>query len=185
MTDAATLTFVVDGLIVALLAATIGYAVVLNRKLSALRDAKAEMDVLAERLAESVQTARSGLDALMRLAEESGADLQRTTGSARSLADDLVFLIERGNALADRMDGAIGAARSEAPSAAPMNGNVNGGVNGNANGHDHGKGNAKGTGSARQTGEAELRPAPAKWRPTAPQVSPEEAKLRQALQGVR
>ena len=181
MTDAATLTFVVDGLIVALLAATIGYAVVLNRKLSALRDAKAEMDVLAERLAESVQTARSGLDALMRLAEESGADLQRTTGSARSLADDLVFLIERGNALADRMDGAIGAARSEAPSAAPMNGNVNGGVNGNANGHGHGKGN----GSSRRPGEAELRPAPAKWRPTAPQVSPEEAKLRQALQGVR
>ena len=164
----ATLSLLVDGLIVGLLVATIGYAVVLNRKLAALREAKAEMDALAAGLAESVQEARSGLDDLMRLSQDSGEELQRTTGTARSLADDLVFLMERGNALADRLDGAIGAARSEAPMVtAPVTAAVNG------NGGD------------RRPGGAEHRPAPAKRRPAAPQISPEEAKLRRALQGVR
>jgi hypothetical protein len=104
MSSGVSMAFAVDVLVAILLVATIVYAVVLNRKLTALRRAKAEMDATVVRFAESTGKATSGIAALKAHAQESGAALESTLTRAHSLADDLTFLIERGSNLANRLE---------------------------------------------------------------------------------
>ena len=111
MTDGLSLPVLADALIAVLLVATIVYAVVLNRKLSALRNTKAEMEALVARFAESTAQAESGIRTLKANASESGSSLDSTTNRANGLAGDLAFLIERGSDLANRLEGTIGSAR--------------------------------------------------------------------------
>ena len=106
-----------DAVIAVLLVITIVYAVILNRKLSALRDAKGEMERLLLGFAEATGKAEQGLAAFRDAADGAGKDLQRQIQTARALADDLAFLVQRGAGLADRLDGANsndrGAGRAE------------------------------------------------------------------------
>jgi hypothetical protein len=92
-----------DALIVVLLLTTIAYAVVLNRKLTALRNAKADMERLLRSLSVSTGQAESGIEALRTHASESGEILQRRIGEARALVNELAFLLEKGAPLADRL----------------------------------------------------------------------------------
>ncbi|MFQ5774585.1 MAG: DUF6468 domain-containing protein [Kiloniellaceae bacterium] len=174
MSGAPTMAALFDAVIAILLVATIVYAVVLNRKLSALRDTKADMEALIARLVESTERAQGGLDALKEHAQQAGGRLQRTADSARALADELAYLVEVGGSLASRLDGAIGAvrARSAAPAAMP------------APARAAGAGQGEG---AKPGAPAAARPAPGKPAgPGAPaRPSPQEAKLLEALQGMR
>ncbi len=103
---------ILDAIIAVLLVTTIGYAVVLNRKLGALRSAKSEMEALVARFAESSDKVGSGIESLKDEAKELGVVLQDRMDAARGPADELAFLIERGSGLADRLDAAVGAARA-------------------------------------------------------------------------
>lgn len=165
------LNLVFDAVVAVLLVATIVYAAILNRKLSALRGLKAEMETLVTRLAESTRVAEDGLSHLRGTAERSGETMQRTAETARGVADELSFLIERGNSLARRLDGAppSPAANASAPPAAePV---------------------AEPASSARPA----TRPATGNRRAKAPSgapaaepaPSPQEAALLKALQGLR
>ncbi|MHA1600656.1 MAG: DUF6468 domain-containing protein [Alphaproteobacteria bacterium] len=156
MTDGLSLSVVADALIVVLLVATIVYAVVLNRKLSALRSAKAEMEALVARFAESTAQAESGIQSLKAHANESGVSLDSKANKAHGLADDLAFLIERGSDLANRLEGAIALAR----------------------------GNGAGNSRPDRPQSPGDKPSPAKAPPVA-EVSPEEAAVLNALRGVR
>ncbi len=108
-----------DAIIAVLLVATIVYAVVLNRKLAALRNAKAEMEALIARFVESTERAGSGVESLKEQARHSGETLQGKLDSARGMTDELVFLIEKASSLAERLEGAIGASRARAVSDSP------------------------------------------------------------------
>ncbi len=103
---------ILAAIIAVLLVTTIGYAVVLNRKLGALRSAKSEMEALVARFAESSDKVGSGIESLKDEAKELGVVLQDRMDAARGPADELAFLIERGSGLADRLDAAVGAARA-------------------------------------------------------------------------
>ncbi len=104
--------FVTDVLLAVLLIAVIGYAVVLNRKLSILRDAKEEFENLLASFGATTEQAQSNLQALR---EEAGtvkesfdkdlAKMQKSLAEVHSLSDDLEYLIKRGEKLADRMAG--------------------------------------------------------------------------------
>ncbi len=107
-------TLIFDALISVLLVATIGYAVVLNRKLGALRDAKSEMEALIGQFSESADRAGNGVQSLKEEVRRSGAALQNKIEAARGAVDDLGFLIERGSSLAERLDGGVGVARARA-----------------------------------------------------------------------
>ncbi len=107
------LTLIFDALIAVLLVTTIGYAVVLNRKLSALRDAKSEMEALIGQFSESADRARNGIQSLKQEAQRSGKAMQNKIDAARGLVDDLGFLIEHGSSLAEKLDGGVGAARAK------------------------------------------------------------------------
>ena len=102
-----------DALIAVLLVATIAYAAILNRKLGVLRDAKSEMAALIASFSESTERAGAGIESLKQEAGRSGEALQNKVETARGLADDLGFLIERGTKLAERLDGGVSAARAK------------------------------------------------------------------------
>ncbi|MBK1670065.1 hypothetical protein CKO28_18685 [Rhodovibrio sodomensis] len=100
-----------DVLIAGLLAATIFYAVVLNRKLGELRNNKAEMEAMVNRLVETTERAEHGLAELKAAAHDKGEELSQKVSDAKALSDDLGFLVDKGTSLADRMERQIGAAR--------------------------------------------------------------------------
>jgi len=152
---------VLDMIIAILLVATIVYAFVLNRKLSVLRNAKAEMEMLVARFADSTAKAESGIQNLKAHASESGAALDSMTTRAAGLAGDLSFLVEKGTSLANRLEKAIESARSEAPGVAVT--------------HPFRSDRVPGAGA---------RPGPSKIPATA-EISPEEAALVKSLRGVR
>jgi hypothetical protein len=100
-----------DVLIAGLLAATIFYAVVLNRKLGELRNNKAEMEAMVNRLVQTTERAEHGLAELKAAAHDKGEELSHKVAEAKALSDDLGFLVDKGGSLADRMERQIGAAR--------------------------------------------------------------------------
>lgn len=171
-----------DGLIVILLVVTIVYAIILNRKLGALRDAKEDMAALVARFADSADKAGSGLASLKDHAAHSEQDLQGKFEAARALADDLSFLVERGNGLADRLEGAIGVARvkdaAQEKSAAGSSPRSQAGSKPAIHSIES-TGPVKATGPVKTTGESQAA------EPTTHELSPQEAELLKALQGMR
>lgn len=96
-------------LVAILLAVTICYAMVLNRKLGSLRRGKEEMESLAASFGEATQRAEENFARLRKTAEE----LYNGIEKAQALHDDLTFLIERGNTVADQLEDKVREARKE------------------------------------------------------------------------
>ena len=113
-----TLALVFDVIVAALLAATIGFASVLNRRLSVLRAAREEMAKLAERFAQATAAAESGLHEMRKTADQNGEVLERRIAQAQGVRDDLAFLLESAARTADRLERARAAARKGGAKAA-------------------------------------------------------------------
>ncbi len=116
---------VLDGVVVVLLVASIGYAVVLNRRIGEMRKWKAEFDRLISTFNQATKRAEAGIQSLKSVASQRGPDLQRSLDKARSLRDDLAYLVERGDTLADRLTASVRASiptprAAEAPTAASV-----------------------------------------------------------------
>ena len=114
-----TATLILDSLMVILLAATVGYASVLNRRLAAWRKDKAELEKLIDRFNRAAQHADVGISTLKAASEATGRALSQTTTKAQSLCDDLAFLIERAEPLADRMTAGASRLRTASPANDP------------------------------------------------------------------
>jgi len=118
-----TVSLALDGLIVILLALTIGYAIVLNRKLKRLRDGEGELRAMIDTFDKSAATAEANLSRIKGIAEAAGkrrsldagnvprageaesarAALAPLVEEARKLAADLDLLIARGDVLGDKL----------------------------------------------------------------------------------
>ena len=101
-------------LIVVLLAATIGYCWVLNRRIKILQDSKSELGQLLKYFDESTQRASESIIALQTASKKIGESIQARMDKANFLLDDLVFMIEKGNKMTNQMEAglAVGRARS-------------------------------------------------------------------------
>ena len=110
-----TVTLICDITVAILLIATIGYAAVLNRRLGVLREDRAKLEELIQGLTVASVNAQNGIAGLRKATEEVGRDLEKELAVSRSLRDDLHYLIERGGAVADRLEGGIRTRREEAP----------------------------------------------------------------------
>jgi hypothetical protein len=108
-------TLLLDVILIGFLGVTIGYAVVLNRKLTALRRHKADLQQLATTFTQATQKAEASIGRISTGTEA----LQERLGKAQGLRDDLAFLIDRANSAADRLENAIRASRSK-PAAGPV-----------------------------------------------------------------
>ena len=115
-----TATLICDITVAILLVATIGYAAVLNRRLGVLREDRAKLEELIQGLNVASVNAQTGIAGLRKATEEVGHDLEKELAASRSLRDDLHYLIERGGAVADRLEGAIRTRRDEGPRVAEV-----------------------------------------------------------------
>lgn len=91
---------IIDVLVAVLLVVTIGYAIVLNKRLGKLRADKGELEKLATTFGHSTHRAEESIDKLKHTADL----LQDHMDKAQTLRDDLAFLIDRGDRAADRLE---------------------------------------------------------------------------------
>ena len=90
-----TSSLVIDILILVLLAVSVGYCVVLNRRLSTLRQGQKEFVTLIARFDEATQRAELNIGRLRGVSAEIDEHLGERISSGRALRDELRFLIER------------------------------------------------------------------------------------------
>ncbi len=94
---------VLDILMIGLLAGTMVYAFILNRNLVRLRSVKAEFEVVVQKLVASINHAETGLRDMKLGAQEIGNLLEEQVAHARGLSQELQFMIESGDSLANRL----------------------------------------------------------------------------------
>ena len=114
-----------------LLAATLFHALRLERALGVLKRDRAVLEELVEGFNDSTRQAETGIERLKSAAEGAGRQMLRQIESAQLLRDDLTFLADRSDRLAERLESALRSARmfadgtalsaalAPAPSAAP------------------------------------------------------------------
>jgi hypothetical protein len=103
--------------LIVLLAVTLFHALRLERALGVLRRDRAVLEEMVAGFNASTRQAEQGIERLRAAADGTGRQIARQLDTAAALKDDLVFLIERGERLADRLDGLVRAARQSAPEA--------------------------------------------------------------------
>ncbi len=104
-----------DILIAILLIATIAYAVMLNRRLSQLRQDQSELETLANQFNDATLRAEESIHKLTGSADDMKRDVQDTLRKAEALRDDLNFLIERAGVSADKLEEKVRNNRPEPP----------------------------------------------------------------------
>lgn len=101
-----------------LLAATLFHALRLERALGVLKRDRAVLEELVQGFNESTRLAESGIEKLRLAADGAGRQMARQTESAQKLRDELGFLTERADRLAERLEMAVRSARMFADTAA-------------------------------------------------------------------
>jgi len=106
--------------VIALLGATLPMAWRLDRMLRALRADRAALEQGAAGLGEASRHAEAALIRLRATAELAGRQVAERVAGAEAIREDLRYLVERSEALADRLEGAVQAARPLAAEAGPQ-----------------------------------------------------------------
>jgi hypothetical protein len=97
--------------VLVLLGAAIPFAIRLERALREIRKDRAAMETSAQGLSEAAGAAESAILRLRATAELAGRQVQERVTTAEPLRDDLRFLIERAETLADRLESLVRAGR--------------------------------------------------------------------------
>jgi len=108
---------IVDSVVAVLLVVTISFTITLNRRLGNLRRDRSELEKMAASFQQATVRAEDSIGKLKITTEA----LQERIDKAQGLSDDLAFLIDRGNAAADKLEEKVRVARRDveaAPAAA-------------------------------------------------------------------
>jgi hypothetical protein len=103
--------WILEAVLVLLLAATLFHALRLERALGVLKRDRAVLEDLVASFNASTRQAEAGIDQLRVAADGAGRQMARQIDTVIRLKDDLVFLLERGETLADRLDSLVRAGR--------------------------------------------------------------------------
>jgi hypothetical protein len=114
MSGASTL---LDILVAGLLLATIGFAWRLERRIALLRSEKAQFAQLMADFTQATVRAEAGVRALEAAAADAGRGLEGLVARAHGLREDLVYMIERAEPIADRLSQGARAEPLVAPAA--------------------------------------------------------------------
>jgi hypothetical protein len=90
--------------LVVLLAATLFHALRLERALGVLKRDRAALEALISGFNDSTRLAEAGIERLREMSDGAGRQIARHLESGQELREDLRYLIERGEKLADRLD---------------------------------------------------------------------------------
>jgi hypothetical protein len=112
---AAIANLILNIVIVGLLGATVVYCWILNKRIKILQDSKGELAQLLHHFDESTRRASDSIIALQTASKKIGENIQHRIDKANFLLDDLAFMIEKGNKLANQMEAsfAVNRARSK------------------------------------------------------------------------
>jgi len=97
--------------LIVLLAGTLFHAIRLERALGVLKRDRAALEALVAEFNASSHAAEQGVERLREAAEGAGRQIVRQMEAGGRLKDDLLFLNDRGEKLADRLDRLVRAAR--------------------------------------------------------------------------
>ncbi len=111
----ANLELIINIIIIALLIPTIVYAYRLNNNLKALRQNQSSLAQLVNALNEATFKAENSIPKLKSVTEHSSEGLKEVVDSAKELKDDLLFINERADNLADRLENVISTGRTIKP----------------------------------------------------------------------
>jgi hypothetical protein len=115
-----TVDWVLEVLLIGLLALTLLHALRLERALAVLRRDQGALGDAVAGFDQSARAAEQGIGKLNSLTGEAAKQVSRKIEQASALKDDLTFLAERGAHLADRLEAAVRAGRAmEGMRAAP------------------------------------------------------------------
>ncbi|HTW71842.1 MAG TPA: DUF6468 domain-containing protein [Acetobacteraceae bacterium] len=103
--------WILEAVLAALLAATLFHAVRLERALGVLKRDRAALESLVASFNESSRQAEAGIEQLRAAADGAGRQMARQIDTTARLKDDLIFLLERGERLADRLESLVRAGR--------------------------------------------------------------------------
>ena len=103
--------FLLEAVLVLLLAATLFHALRLERALGVLKRDRAVLEELVAGFNESTRAAEAGIDRLRGATDGAGRQIARQIELAQRLRDDLSFLTERGETMAERLETGIRSAR--------------------------------------------------------------------------
>jgi hypothetical protein len=103
--------WVLEAVLVLLLAATLFHALRLERALGVLKRDRAVLEELVEGFNDSTRQAETGIERLRLAADGAGRQISRQIEAAQRLRDDLAFLADRGDKLAERLETAVRSAR--------------------------------------------------------------------------
>ncbi len=103
--------WILEAVLVLLLAATLFHALRLERALGVLKRDRAALEDLVTSFNASTRQAEAGIEQLRVAADGAGRQMARQIDTVVRLKDDLVFLLERGERLADRLDSLVRAGR--------------------------------------------------------------------------
>lgn len=106
-----------DILLVILLLATIIYAMILSRRLSMFRANKSELEMFLDRMNGAIAKAEASLQGMRATAQQTQATIGEPLQRAQALRDELVFLIQRADSVAEKLASGSGASSSAASSA--------------------------------------------------------------------
>ncbi len=103
--------WILEIVLVVLLVATLVQAIRLERALGVLKRDRSSLESLVAGFNASTRQAENGIERLRAAADGAGRQIERQVAASVSLRDDLSFLTERGDRLADRLDSLVRAAR--------------------------------------------------------------------------
>ena len=99
--------FWLDALVTVLLVVTVGYCLVLNRRLTELRGNPEEMGQLFAAFAKAARQAENSVRNLKTASDHIGGVLDLQMTDARSLTDELDLLTQSGNRIAARIENGL------------------------------------------------------------------------------
>lgn len=108
----ASLELIINLVIIVLLIPTIVYAYNLNKSLNVLRQNQKSLAQLVSALNEATFKAENSIPKLKSATEHSSEGLKEVVDSAKELKNDLLFINERADSLADRLENVISSSRS-------------------------------------------------------------------------
>lgn len=104
-----------EGVLIILLAATLFHALRLERALGVLKRDRAALEELVASFNSSTRLAEQGIDRLRSTADGAGRQISQQVDAASGIKDDLLFLTERGDRLANRLEDIIRQSRTHTP----------------------------------------------------------------------
>lgn len=106
--------------LIVLLGATLFQAIKLERALGVLKRDRASLEGLVMHFNASTHQAESGIERLRTAVDGAGREIENQILKSVALKDDLAFMTERGDRLADRLDTLVRTARPLTKDSPPM-----------------------------------------------------------------